>query len=151
MPCRRLLHCNRSRWYDQSRLAGGLANAIAAACFKRKPLTLGLAGQTSSTHLTFPHGDAVKARCITAGGDFAAAAIRRVGVVVGFFIRAAAGSAAIIRLLRDDIPLAGLGCSVITARILAAGVVFDLSWSLCNDGLRRRAWVRARTAVAPHG
>lgn len=151
MPCHQLLHCNQSCWYDQSRLTGTLANVVAAACFKRKPLTLGLASQTGSTHLTLPHGDAVKARCVTAGGGFAATAIRCVGVVVGFFIRAAAGSAAIIRLLRDGIALAGLGFSVVAARILAAGVVLDPNRSLCDHWLRRRSWVRARAAVAPHG
>ena len=98
------------------------------AIHKGRTLTVWLtvwAGGSHSTHLAFPHSQAVKARRVAAWADFATAAVRRVGVILSFVVRGLARRAAIVRLLLGGLSITQ-GCGVerlsvvaIAARILA--------------------------------
>ena len=98
------------------------------AILKERILTVWLtvwAGGSRSTHLAFPHSQAVKTRRVAAWADFVTAAVRRIGIILGFVVRAFAIRAAIIRCLLGGLSLTRGRCVervrvvVIAARILA--------------------------------
>lgn len=107
-----------------------------------------------STHVAFPHSQAVKARRVAAWADFATAAVRRVGMILGFVVRTFARRAAIIRFLRCRFFMARghsvewLGVVAIAARILATGHLLTWSRGWRNIGLR--GWSRWAAVVASH-
>jgi len=112
------------------------------------------AGGSRSTHLAFPHSQAVKARRVAAWADFATAAVRRVGIILGFVVRAFARRVAIIRFLLGGLSLTWgrgierLSVVAITARILATARL--LSWSRDWRNIRLRDWSRWAATVASH-
>lgn len=72
-----------------------------------------------STHLAFPHSQAVKARHVAAWADFATAAVRHVGMILGFVVRTFLRRAAIIRFFRGVLSVVAIAARILaTARLL---------------------------------
>ena len=116
------------------------------AIHKGRTLTVWLtvwAGGSHSTHLAFPHSQAVKARRVAAWADFATAAVRRVGMILGFVVRTFFRRAAIIRLFRGGRFLTRgrgvLSVVAIAARILATARLLTWSRECRNVRLRGRS------------
>lgn len=99
------------------------------------------AGGSRSTHLAFPHSQAVKARRVAAWADFATAAVRRVDMILGFVVRTFARRAAIVRFFRGGHFLArGRGVERLSVVAIAARIL--ATWSREWRNVRLRGWSR---------
>lgn len=127
------------------------------AILKGRTLTVRLnswTGGSCSTHLAFPHSQEVKARRVAAWADFATAAVRRVGMILGLVVRTFASRAAVVRFLWGRRFLTRgrgverLSVVVIAARILATARL--LTWSREWHNIRLRDRSRWAAIVVSH-
>lgn len=147
MPCRRQLHCKLRRvsnleWLSVSAATHSLSGRL-------------LRGQRQHS-FAFPHSQAVKARRVATWAYLATAAIRRVGNILGFVVRAFARGAAIVRFLLVGLSLTrvlglerlGVAVAAIAARILATSRLLNWSRDWCSN--RLSGWSRWTATVASH-
>ena len=120
-------------------------------------LCLGVcAGGSDNIHLAFSHSQAVKARRVATWAYLATTAIRRVGIILGFVVRAFARGATVVRFLLVELSLTrvlgperlGVAVAVIAANFLAAARLLNWSRDWCSS--RLSGWSRQTATVSSH-